>query len=145
MKKLLLIFGFCCSVNLLSAQQVMPGFQDNHHNQIGTIQQGMLFDQNHNFLGQFKSENTRWDIIDHNHKTVGYIVGDKEIQDLGNNTIAYLVPGTDYSTIVQNAQHTVIGNIKRDGTVESSTGGILGYAVSAEHMWAAAYFFSFKF
>ena|SRR5579872_7192809 len=144
MKKLLLILGFCCTVNLLSAQVDQPSFRDNKHNLIGNIQNGTIVDQNNNFLGQFRADKNQWSIIDSHHKTVGYIVGGNEIQDLGHNTVGYLVNGSDYSVTVQNAEHTVVGRIKSDGTVESASHGIIGYATHTEPMWAAPYFFFFK-
>lgn len=145
MKKLLLILGFCSAVNLVSAQDG-SSFQDNHHALIGNItQNGSIIDQNNKFLGQFKVESNQWCVIDSHHKTVGYIVGGNEIQDLGHNTLGYLITNkTDYSVTVQNASHTAVGRIKADGTVESATHGIVGYAMHTEPMWAAPYYFFFK-
>ena len=148
MKKLLLILGFCSSVNTLIAQgqENTPAFQDSRHNLIGYVHAGSIVDQNNKFLGQFKYENQEISILDSHHKTIGYIVKGTEIQDANHNTTGYVsFDKTDYSAIVKNAQNATVGLIKSDGTVENASHSVVGYAVKTEPMWAAAYYFLLKF
>jgi hypothetical protein len=146
MKKILLILGFCCSVNMLSAQENQHLFQDSHHNLIGNIRSGTIYDINNTFLGQFKVEKTEMCIVNGSHKTVGYIAKNTEFQDLDHHTIASITTDmSTYTVTVHNAQNAVLGYITKEGVISDANHAVIGYEVMAEPMWAAAYYFVFKF
>ncbi len=145
MKKILLILGFCCSVNMLSAQENIHIFQDSHHNFIGDVGNGTIIGNNNTFLGQFKNVDKQFCIVNSQHKTVGYIANGNEIHDLDHHVIASIsMNQTDYTITVENGDHVVLGYIKRDGSVENASHTVIGYELLCEPMYVVAYFLVFK-
>jgi hypothetical protein len=149
MKKLILIMGLCCGMNMANAQAPSenPSFQDNQHNVIGYIRNATIFDVNNNFLGQFKLENQGYTLLNKDRQVVGYIArGEKEIQDKNHNPVGYLVIDRNtYNMRVEDALHNKIGEIKATGAVENAAHTVLGYISHTEPMWAAAYYLLPKF
>jgi hypothetical protein len=149
MKKILLFMGFCCTVSLVNnaqAQEATRGFQDSHHNSLGTIRNGSIYDKDNNLKGQFLNEDHAFTIKNGQQQTIGYIVRGQEFQDANHKAIGYAkVNGTDYIVTIENAAHTTIGYIKPGGIVENSSHNVIGYDVQTEPLWGAAYFLLLKF
>jgi hypothetical protein len=145
MKKLLLTLGLCCSVSVMFAQYQdnRHYLQDSKHILIGYVRNGSIFDNDNNFLGQFKVENAQYTVLNRSHKPVGYIKG-KEVFNIDNKTVGYIKTNPDYSTTVEDANHALLGTIKADGTVEDKNQVVKGYQVKTEPAWAAAYYFFLK-
>ena len=148
MKKILFIMGFCGIISHANSQtpnKLRGAYEDSHHNVIGIIKDGTMRDQNNHFLGQFKSVDMAFEVINHHHKTIGYIVREKEVQDAHHKTIGYIKFNKDYSTTVEDAAHHVLGTVKMNGTVEDSHHHVVDYEVMYEPTWAGVYYFLLKF
>jgi hypothetical protein len=127
-------------------QTPLRSLQDSHHNVIGYFRDGSIIDKDNNFLGLFTNENNAFKFVDRNHKTIGYSVGNEEIQDANRKTAGYVeISRANNVTTVKNAQKAVVGYIKEDGTVEDANHNVIGYEVKIEPVWAAVYYFLLKF
>ena len=136
MKNIIITIGLCCCTALTYAQEIRDASNGikGYINPDGSVQ-----DQSSNTIGHFNQDGSVWD----NHgKKLGYING-LEIQDATHKTISYLQKdGT-----VENGEHTPLGYLHYSGTgqVTDQLHHIVGNITKVEPMWAAAYFFCFKF
>ncbi len=149
MKKLLLILCLGCMANLSNAQDQsnQQSVQDSHHKVLGYIKGGIITDANNNFLGDFKPGNGGLVISDKNHKVIGYFIQNKVVQDANHKTLGYvnMERGSMISTII-NAESKPLGYINiENGAVQDNNHSVIGYEINTEVMWAAPYFFFFKF
>ena len=149
MKKLLLILCLGCMANLSKAQDATyQSVQDSHHKVLGYIKGGTITDAKNNFLGEFKSGNNGSSVItDKNHNTIGYLIQSKIIQDANHKMLGNIntQKGSNICT-VSDGEGKTLGLINMEnGAIQDINHSIIGYEISTELMWAAPYFFFFKF
>jgi len=149
MKKLLFILCLGCAATLSSAQEQndQQSLQDSHHKIIGYIRGGKLTDAGNNFLGSFNSSAEGRTIADKNNAVLGYLVDGREIQDASHKTLGF-IEGSRGSVVctILDAQRQPLGYINiENGAVQDNRHSIIGYEINTEVMWAAPYFFFFKF
>jgi predicted aconitase with swiveling domain len=138
-------------VNLSFAQEKndQQSVQDKHHTVLAYIKGGVIISPANTVLGNFKPDAAGVTTIsDKNHKVLGYMIQGKEIQNADHKTIGYIKPdgqGLQSVTIVD-AQQKTIGHIDgATGAVTNNMHDLIGYEINTEMMWAAPYFFFFKF
>ena len=149
MKKLLLIL-LCSGTTLAYAQDVTNddhSIKDSHHNIIGHIIGGTITDASNQVIGQFKSENHQFVVLNKDKQVIGYLMQGKEVQDANHKLLGNVTsdgPHT-YSYTITNAQNQAVGYVKADGTIQDANHNVLGYETDTEAMWTAPYFFFYKF
>ncbi len=149
MKKLLLIL-LCCGTTLAYAQDSpndVHSVKDSHRNILGFIMGGRITDAKNNFAGEFKMVDGANVIFNKDHQKIGYLVDGKEVQDADHKVLGHINydGNTTYSYTITNAENKVVGHVKGDGTVLDASHNVIGYEIQTEVMWAAPYFFFFKF
>ena len=150
MKQLLLILCMGFTVNSSFAQESTPqqSIQDSHHNVVAYIKSGVITNASDQFLGAFKPSNGELKIVDKNHTVIGYLTEGKNIKDAQHKLLGSInSDGKGTKTVsVLDANNNKIGSINFEtGAVTDKMVNLIGYEMGTEVMWAAPYFFFFKF
>jgi len=151
MKKIFLLMGFCCTVNLVNAQAPQTldhGFQDNQHKTLAVVRNSTIYSNENKLLARFERDTRGITIRNGQDNEIGYILKSDlttEYKDGNHNTVGYgQFDRTTYVMTVQDATHRVLGYVKPGGIVENSSHSVIGYGVTVEPIWAASYFFLTK-
>ena len=150
MKQLLLILCMGLTVNSSFAQESAPqqSIMDSHHNVLAYIKAGVVTNASNQFIGAFKPVNGEQKIVDKNHNVIGYLTEGKNIKDAQHKLLgSFVSDGKTTNTIsVLDANNNKIGSINFEtGAVTDKMVNLIGYEINTEVMWAAPYFFFFKF
>lgn len=151
MKKLFILLSFCFGLGSASAQETLDTrhvMKDSHHNLIGYIQRdGSIRDERSVFKGQFKRDETvlysHFKVLDKNHKLVGYILNEREVQDAAHKPLGF-IRFENYDCIIEDKDHKILGYVKNSGEVEDASHNVIAYQEKTEPMWSGPYFFLFN-
>jgi len=137
MKKIPLILGLSCMVTAVHAQEIRDA-KNNVAAYIDTHATSLL-DKNRSTICIFKQDGR---IVDVKANTLGFIVGEREIQNKEHKAVGYL---TEKGTL-EDANHKTISTISMTGSgpVMDKNNTVIGSINRVEPMWAAAYYLLLK-
>ena len=140
--------GFTVNSSFAQERSLQHAIQDKHHNVVAYIKNGVVTSAGNQFLGEFKPVNGELSITDKNHTVIGYLAQGKNVLDANHKMLGSInSDGKGTTTVsVLDAGNNKIGSINFEtGVVTDKMVNLIGYEMDTEVMWAAPYFFFFKF